>query len=421
MRTGFQFACVMFIVFAFSSGGSVQADNWPHWRGESGNGVSTTATPLTEWSDTKNVKWKVVLPGLGSSTPIVWQDRVYVTCGKSLEEGSPELPRMRFLVSCYDRNSGALVWEQTAIEARPHEQTHQTNGFASASPCTDGKQIYVSFGSRGIYCYSMEGELKWKKSLGQMQTRNMFGEGSSPTLAGDKLIVPWDHEGQSYLYALDKQTGDILWQTSRDEPTCWATPLVIEHKGRRQIIMNGQNYARAYDLQTGTELWRCGGQTQRPVASPVHAEGIVYIGSGFRGSFLGAFLPDGTGDIAGTTNVLWTKQKDTPDIASLLLSQDRLYYYKEKTGLLTCVNATTGEPYYATQRIGLSSIYASPIAAGGHVYLTDRDGTTVVIEDAPELKIVATNSVGETVDATPVPVDKQLFIRGQKHLFCIAK
>lgn len=421
MQTGFQFACVMCVVFAFSSEASVQADNWPHWRGESGNGVSTTATPLTEWSDTKNVKWKVALPGLGSSTPIVWQDRVYVTCAESLEEGGAELPRMRFLVSCYDRNSGAVVWQQTAIEARPHEQTHQTNGFASASPCTDGKQIYVSFGSRGLYCYSMEGELKWKKSLGQMQTRNMFGEGSSPTLAGDKLIVPWDHEGQSYLYALDKQTGNILWQTSRDEPTCWATPLVIEHKGRRQIIMNGQNHARAYDLQTGAELWRCGGQTQRPVASPVHAEGVVYIGSGFRGSFLGAFLPDGTGDIAGTPNVLWTKHKDTPDIASLLLTQDRLYYYKEKTGLLTCINATTGDPYYETQRIGLSSIYASPIAAGGYVYLTDRDGTTVVIEDAPELKIVARNSVGETVDATPVPVDKQLFIRGQKHLFCIAK
>ena len=186
--------------------------------------------------------------------------------------------------------------------------------------------------------------------------------------------------------------------------------------------MNGQNSARAYDFETGKELWRCGGQTQRPAASPVAANELVFVGSGFRGSFLGAFHLDGRGDIERTKSVAWVINRDTPDIASPLLSSGRIYFHKGKTGVLSCVDAATGQPHYSATRIpGLRSIYASPIAAGGHVYLTGRSGTTVVIQDADELEIVATNSVGETVDATPAPVDNQLFIRGERHLFCIAE
>jgi outer membrane protein assembly factor BamB len=253
-----------------------------------------------------------------------------------------------------------------------------------------------------------------------METRNSFGEGSSPTLSGDKIIVPWDHEGQSYLYALNKTTGETIWKTARDEPTNWSTPLIVEHDGKQQIIMNGQNKARGYDLETGKELWQCGGQTERPCASAVAADGIAYVASGFRGYFLGAFKLDGRGNLEGTDSVAWSVNQDTPDIASPLLSDGRLYFYKAKTGILTCVDAKTGEPHYSASRVnGLSSIYASPVAAGGNVYLTDRSGTIVVIKDADQLEVVATNSVGETVDATPAPVDNQLFIRGEKHLFCI--
>ncbi len=396
------------------------AENWPHWRGESGNGISTTATPPASWSETDHIQWKVAVPGRGSSSPIIWKDRVYVTSAEQIDSTASGLPTFRFMILCYNRDNGELVWQKIAIEAQPHEETHQTNGFASASPCTDGTHLYVSFGSRGLYCYTLDGELVWKKMLGQMQTRNMFGEGSSPTLAGNKLIVPWDHEGQSYLFALDKKTGETIWKVERDEPTCWATPLIVEHDSQKQIIMNGENYARSYDLETGKELWRCGGQTQRPVASPVHQDGLVIVGSGFRGAFVGAFELDGTGDIAGTDNVVWSRNRDTPDIASLLLTEGRLYYYKAKTGLLTCVDANTGEPYYSTERIGLTNIYASPVATPDYIYLSDRDGTTVVIENSPELKIVSTNTLGETIDATPSPVDDQLFIRGDKHLFCIS-
>ncbi|MCA9202210.1 MAG: PQQ-binding-like beta-propeller repeat protein, partial [Planctomycetales bacterium] len=207
----------------------------------------------------------------------------------------------------------------------------------------------------------------------------------------------------------------------RDEPTNWSTPLVVQVDGRKQVVMNGQNFARAYDLKSGEELWRCGGQTERPAASAVAGDGLVYVGSGFRGSFMGAFRPTGRGDIEGTDSVAWELTRDTPDVASPLLSGERLYFYKAKTGLLTCVNAKTGEPYFTAERIpGMSSTYASPIAAGGYVYLTDRSGKIVVIKDAGKLEIVATNDVGEPVDATPAPVGNQLFVRSADSLFCFS-
>ncbi len=434
---------IYFSGFVLLIGTQALAGNWSHWRGDFGNGVSIDAQPPTEWSDTENIRWKVAIPGRGSGSPIIWEDQVFVVTAMDAEEtdSSPEqrsaassgrssfgrrsggqaLKKLRFEVICLDRGTGRVLWQQTATEAVPHQATHSTNGFASASPCTDGEHVYAHFGSRGLYCYTMDGTLVWSRQFGQMETRSSFGEGSSPTLMGNRLIVPWDQEQQSYLFALDKLTGEILWKTARDEPSCWATPLQVEQNGKQQIVMNGQNCARGYDLESGKELWRCAGQTQRPVASPVAADGLVFIGSGFRGSFLGAFRLDGEGDIEGTSSVVWTVHRDTPDIASPLLSGGRLYFYKGKSGLLSCFDAATGRPHYETERIGLNTIYASPVAANGHVYLTDRDGTTVVIEDADSLKVVATNSVGETVDATPAPVDKELFIRGERHLFCVAQ
>lgn len=397
---------------------SARADNWPHWRGEGGNGVSTTAHPPTQWSATKNVKWKVAVPGLGSSSPVIWEDRVFVTSavGKKGNE-------LEFTLFCFDRKSGDIRWQKVAVTAVPHQGTHQTNGFASASPCTDGTHVYAHFGSRGLYCYTMDGALKWKRDdFPAMNTRNSFGEGSSPTLEGDKILVPWDHDGQSFLYALDKLTGKDIWKTPRDAATCWSTPLVVEQAGKKQVVMNGQRTARAYDLETGKELWHCSGQTERPAASPVAKDGVVFVGSGFRGAYLGAFRLDGRGDIKGTKSVAWEIDRDTPDVGSPLLSAGRIYFYKDKAGVLTCVDAATGERHFGPVRVpGLQVIYASPVAAGGHVYLTDRNGVTVVIKDSDKFDIVATNSVNETVDATPAPVDGELFIRGQKHLFCIAK
>ncbi len=402
---------------------SALAENWAHWRGPSGNGVSTSARPPVEFSSNKNVKWKVAIPGRSSGSPVVWEDKVFVVTAVPTGGGNSGLPKLSFKTLCFNRADGKLLWEKVAIEAVPHQETHSTNGFASASPCTDGDRVYAHFGSRGIYCYTLDGELVWKRDdLGKMQTRNSFGEGSSPTLEGEKLLLPWDHEGSSALLALNKLTGETIWKTPRDEPSCWATPLVVENNGKKQVIMNGQNYARSYDLETGEELWRCAGQTERPVASPVAMGDLVFVTSGHRGSYMGAFKLNGKGDIRGSEHVAWTLSQDTPDIASPLLSDGRIYFYKGKSGLLSCADAKTGKLFYSSQRIdGLKNIYASAVAAGGHIYLTDRDGTIVVIKDSENLEVVATNKMGETVDATPAPVDQELFIRGENHLFCISQ
>lgn len=417
------------------SGTSVsRGDDWGHWRGPLGNGVSTDATPPTEWSDTKNVKWKVAIDGKGSGSPVVWGNRVFVVtaipAAPSVEPGessgrrgrrSTPLTQTDFVLLCFDRETGETLWQQTAVTATPHQGVHSTNNFASASPCTDGKHVYAFFGSRGLHCFTMDGQPVWRRTdFGKMETRNAFGEGSSPTIAGDKIIVPWDHDGPSAIYALDKMTGKTIWKTERDEPTNWSTPLVFPNGEQKQIVMNGQNFARGYDLESGKELWRCGGQTQRPCASAVYQDGMVYVGSGFRGSFLGAFRADSKGDISGTKDVVWSVSRDTPDIASPLLSDGRLYFHKGKSGVISCLDAKTGKPFFSATRVpGLSSIYASPVAAGGYVFLTGRSGRTVVLKDGETFEVVASNSVGETVDATPAPAGKQLFIRGEKHLFCI--
>lgn len=443
LRASIATLCVLAL---FATSDQSMAGNWAHWRGPTGNGTAPDATPPTHWSATENVKWKVPIPGRGSGSPVIWNDRVFVVT--AVETGRqpdaaeqpaaapPErrnqfqrgraprpLPNLDFKVLCFDRATGKQLWQQTAVNATPHQQTHSTNGFASASPCTDGQHVYAHFGSRGLYCYSMDGELKWKRNdFGKMTTRNDFGEGSSPTLEGDMILVPWDHEGDSALYAINKLTGETIWKTDRDEPSCWATPLVVKYGDRKQVIMNGETCARSYDLETGKELWRCGGQTSRPVASAVAMDDIVLIGSGYQGSFLGAFRLGGTGDIEGTSSVIWSVNRDTPDIASPLLADGRLFYHKGKSGILTCLDAATGKPHYELARVpGIRSTYASPIAAGGHVYLTGRSGTTVVIKNSDQFEIVAENSVGQTVDATPAAVDNELFIRGEQHLFCIAE
>jgi hypothetical protein len=425
------------------------AEDWGHWRGVNGNGVAENANPPTEWSSTKNVKWKVKIPGQGSGSPVVSGNRVFVVsgvpkAGASVAQAAQPAPQQQrrsrggrrggrrgggaplqlldFTVFCFDKATGKELWKQVAVEAKPHQATHSTNNFASASPCTDGKNVYAHFGSRGLYCYTVDGEFVWKRDdLGRMETRNSFGEGSSPVLSGDRVIVPWDHEGQSALFSLNKLTGKTEWKVERDEPTCWATPLVVDTDAGKQIVMNGQNMARSYDFASGKELWSCGGQTQRPCASAVAGDGMVIVGSGYRGSFMAAFRPNGKGNIEGSDNVIWTINRDTPDVASPLLSGNRLYFYKAKTGILTCVDSKTGKPFYSSARVpGIDSTYASPIAAGGFVFLTARNGNIVVIKDAEKFEVVSTNSMGEGVDATPAAVGNELFIRGAQNLFCIS-
>jgi len=251
-----------------------------------------------------------------------------------------------------------------------------------------------------------------------------FGEGSSPVVYGDTLILTWDHEGPSFIFVLDKKTGKELWKKDRDEGTSWATPLVVEVDGKPQVIVSATKAIRSYDLATGEILWECTGMTRNVIPCPVYEKGTVYAMSGFRGSSLLAIdLAKASGDITDSEAVLWKYGKDTPYVPSPLLYEDGLYFLKVSNGTLTCMDTKTGKVHYGPKQLeGLKKgVYSSPVGAGKRVYLTGRDGTTVVFEQGPEFKVLATNTLDDNFSASAAVVGNEMFLRGFKHLYCIAE
>lgn len=429
--------CIAVTMLAFNSPSEYEK-YWPQWRGPAANGVARHANPPLEWSETKNIRWKIAIPGKGLSSPIVWGDHVFITTAIPTEqEAAPAAPeaeggrrrgisptsKNKFVLMAINRRDGKTVWQRTATEQVPHEGTHLDGSWASNSPITDGEHIIAFFGSRGLFCYDMQGKLIWQKDLGDMATRNSFGEGSSPALHGNTLVVNWDHEQQSFIVALDKRTGKELWRVDRDEPSSWSTPLVVTHEGKPQVIVNATNRVRSYDLANGKLLWECSGMTLNVIPSPVVDDGIVYVTSGFRGSALLAIkLAGATGDLNNTASVVWKYEQDTPYVPSPLLYDNKLYVLKVNSGILTCFNAKTGEPFYSRQRLEeVPNVYASPVGAAGRVYLTSRDGMTLVIKNAESFEVLASNKLDDDVDASLAIVDDEIFLRGRKFLYCIAE
>ena len=247
------------------------------------------------------------------------------------------------MLICLDRGTGKILWQKSAKEELPHQGHHQDHGFASHSPVTDGKLVYAYFGSRGLHAFDFDGNLKWSKEFGRMQTANGFGEGSSPLLVGDKLIVNWDHEGDDFIAALDKTTGKELWRTKRDERTTWATPLAVTHDGKTEIVVSASQRVRSYDLENGSEIWQCGGMTANVIPTPLTGHGLIYAISGFRGNALRAIKIGRTGDLTGTDGIAWSYDTKTPYVPSPLLAGDRLYFYSNNQGILSCLDAKTGK------------------------------------------------------------------------------
>ena len=329
---------------------------------------------------------------------------------------------MSFKLLCYDKISGKLIWEKDCKTERPHEGKHPTNTFSSASPVTDGKVVVANFGSRGIFCFDMDGNPLWEKDFGNMQTRNGFGEGSSPSIYNDSVVVLWDTEAESYLVALDKTSGKELWRKVRDEATGWSTPYVVESAGKTQVIVNATNKVRSYNLEDGSLIWECTGQTVNAIPSPVvdREKGVAYVMSGYRGSSAYAIKLDGTGDISDSDKVLWTLSRGTPYVPSPLLYNGRLYFLQLNNGILTCVDADTGKVHYSQERLeGAGGIYASPVAANGKIYISTQDGNVLTLEDGDTLKPIAVNSMEEPINASPAIVGSEIFIRTQNHLYCI--
>jgi outer membrane protein assembly factor BamB len=329
----------------------------------------------------------------------------------------------QFAVIAVDRATGKTLWQKVAREEVPHEGHHRDHGFASASPVTDGEHLYVSFGSRGIYCYDLKGALKWQKDLGDMQTRNSFGEGASPALHGDTLVINWDHEGDDFIVALDKRTGEERWRQKRDEPTTWSTPLIVERDGKAQVVVSARNRVRSYDLKSGAQLWECGGMTENVIPTPVSGFDHVFAISGYRGAALLAIKLGRTGDLTNTDAITWQHGKGTPYVPSPLLSGERLYFYAGNNGVLSAFNAKSGEALFEAERIDglLGGVYASPVAANGHVYLVGRDGKTVVIKDGDKLEPIATNKLDDKFDASAAIAGGEIFLRGHQYLYCIAE
>lgn len=396
------------------------AGHWPQWRGPLANGVAPAGDPPVEFGENQNIKWKTVLPGEGSSTPIVWGDRIFLLAAEPSGAGQPQ-GSFDFNVVCVDRNTGGILWVRTARREVPHEGHHKDHGYASHSPVTDGERLYVHYGSRGIHCFDLEGNRIWERDLGKMRTRRGFGEGSSPALHGGLLFVNWDNEDQSFITALDAATGETRWKVDRQEITSWSTPLVLEHDGQAQVVVSATRRVRSYDPRSGAILWEAGGQTQNVIPTPVTGFGLVFATSGFLGKSLKAIELGHTGDLTDSPAIRWSVDRATPYVPSPLLYEDKLYIVDTNRGILSCYDAPTGKPHYVQQRLpGITDIYASPVGAAGRVYISGRDGGVLVLKLSPQFEVLAQNQLDEGLDASPAIVGDAMYLRGKRHLYAVA-
>ena len=413
------------------------AKQWANWRGPLGTGASPDSVPPIEWSEEKNIRWKTALPGKGHSTPVIWGDRIFLTSaaafGEAKEEEhehsdgdhdnlNPEF-QQRSVVLAINRDDGSILWEKIVDEERPHESTHVTGSWASCSPVTDGEYVIASFGSRGIYCLDIRGELAWKKDLGDMKVKHGHGEGSSPALHGDTVVINWDHEGDSFAVALDKHTGKEIWRAARDEVSSWSTPLIIEEAGRPQAVIAATTRVRSYDLATGKVIWECGGLSNNVVASPVAADGFLYAASSYEFQSMFAIRLEGaSGDLTGTTAVTWKIDRHTPYVPSPLLYQGKLFFIRHLQAFLSCLEAKTGTPIFGPRRLpGFQMIYSSPVGAGGKVYVMSRNGVMLVIKSDGDYALVAANQLEDSFSASPAIIEDELFLRGERHLYCVSE
>lgn len=409
---------------------------WPEWRGPAHNGMAPSAVP-SEWTATRNLAWKLDVPGRGHSSPVIWGDRIFLTTAVPLEAapvseggggrrggpggGTGAGIEHRFVVMCVDRKSGKILWERTAIQAKPHEGYHFLYGsFASNSPVTDGRYVYAFFGSRGLFCYDFSGKLIWQKQFAPMKMRLGFGEGVAPVLDGDRLVIGFDQEENSHIVVLDKRDGHELWRAAREEQSAWSQPLVVDAGGKHQYVVAATKRVRSYEAATGKIIWECGGLGGNVIPTPVMTNGVVYVMSGFRDPNLLAIRLGREGDLTGTDAVLWTNTRGNSYTASPVLDGDKLYFISDN-GMLTCLNAKTGQPYYAQQRLPKAySFKSSPIGAGGKLYLSTEDGDVVVVKMGEKFEVLATNHIAdEMFVSTPAVAEGNLYLRSQRALYCI--
>jgi outer membrane protein assembly factor BamB len=328
-----------------------------------------------------------------------------------------------FVVLSVDKNNGEILWQTSVREELPYSYTHEFGSWASNSPVTDGMNIYAYFGSHGLYCLNKEGKIIWERDLGRMEKVRSFGEGSSPILYEDKLIVLRDHQGQSFLHVLNKHTGEDIWKIERDEQSSWSTPYIVEYDGKTQIITSATTKIRSYDFKSGEVIWECSGMTRNVIPSPVSANGMVYIMSGFRGSAMLAIdLSKAKGDLTGSDAIVWKYDINTPYTPSPLLMDDNLYFLKVNNGYLTCLDATDGKEHYSIQKLeGIQNIFTSPVGVKDRIYIIGANGTSTVVKHSVDFEVLSLNKLEDNFHASPIVNGDDLYLRGFKYLYCISE
>ena len=420
---------------------SAAAGNWPQWRGPDGSGISHEKNLPSEWSPTKNIKWKTPIEGRAHSSPIVWGKMIFLTTALEGAEvagakaakhmlGDKEFvhpdsiganKKHTFKVLAIDRDSGKIAWQVTAWEGTPYDDRHRKSSYAASTPATDGKMVYAWFGTEGLYAYDFKGKLAWKAQVGNFATLGM-GVATSPILFENLVIVQADEDNgeASLIVALDKKTGKEVWKQSRKGlQVSWSTPLLVKTATRSELIASGTEFVISYDPATGKELWRHKGVESNAIPSPVANTEFVYLVAGYPQKVAMALRLGQNGDLTGTPNATWKYPKGTAYVPSPILYGDYLYLTTDR-GILTALDAKTGEVKYEGGRIPIPATFtASPVAFEGKILMTSEDGDTFMIKAGPKHEIIGTNSIGEPVYASPAIADGRIFIRGEKHLYAI--
>ena len=415
--------------------------DWPQWRGN-GLGVAIDTKVTLDWSATNGVLWRTPLPGRGHSSPVILKGRIYLTTDiegdtipgvtpvKHILEGEdfkhPEAfganLRHELRVLCLDATSGKLLWNQLAYAGPAFDDRHRKGSYAAPTVAAEGDRVFAFFGSEGLYCFDTKGSVAWSNSVGGLATLGM-GAGASPVLGTKTVIVQCDQDNgeNSFIAGFDKQTGKQLWNVARKVSVSWATPLVVKAGGREQVIASGLEKIVAYDTTTGVEVWSHEGLENNAVPSPVANDQMAYLVSGYPKKRVLAIALGAQGDLTGTTNVVWKYDKGAGYVPSPLLLGGDIYLMTD-SGLLSCLDAKTGEVRYDAERLpDPAKFTASPLAVAGHLLLTSESGDTFVLRAGPKHEFIRKNPIGEKVYASLAVADGRLFIRGETNLFCIGR
>lgn len=440
----------LFISLLLCSVICVQAQNWPSFRGRNASGVADGKMTPTKWDAEKNINiaWKVPIPGLAHSSPVVWEDKIFITTAVSSDpksyfrhglygdvDSAEDMSKHTWKVYCLDKKSGKILWERIAHEGIPKTKRHIKSTFANSTPVTDGKNIVAFFGSEGLFCYDFQGNLRWKTNLGLLDAGWFFdpdyqwGIASSPIIYKDLVILQCDIQKGSFIAAYNLKDGKEAWRTPREEIPSWGSPTIVEGKQRVELVTNATKAARGYDPLTGKELWKLVGNPEVTATTPVAAQDLIFICNSYRPNQPIYAIKQGAaaGDISlkdgksSSDFVAWSVQRGGSYMPTPVVYGEYLYICANQ-GVMTVYNARTGERIYQ-QRIGDKggSYSASPIAADGKIYFSSEDGEIFVVKAGPKYELISANPMGEVLMATPAISDNMIIVRGQKHVFGIAE